>query len=153
MKTVIIPSDFTMKSIEMAEAIVRGSKEETRIIFIHLFHVADDIQDLLFSNYRKREYDFVSEEFWKECNMLKSLYPQALKSTKVEFFYGNKLAHFKNFLEYNEADMMAYSKSYGIPKISKSSIDALPVILKSGLPLIDTDLISVPEFQDEEQNA
>ncbi len=153
MKTLIIPSDFTTKSIEMAEAIVSGSKEETRIIFIHLFHVADDIQDLLFSNYRKREYDFVSEEFWKACNLLKSLYPEVLKSTKVEFFYGNKLAHFKNFLEYNQADEMVYSKSYGIPKISKSSIDALPVIMKCGLPLIDADAVMEPAMQDEVQHA
>lgn len=139
MKTIIIPSDFSMESFQVAEVIVRNSSERTRILFTHLFHVADDIQDLLFSNYRKKEYEFVSLKFRQECDMLKNLYPEILKNVRIEFFYGSKLASFKNFLDYNQADYIAYSKSYGIPKLSKSSIDALPVIMKCGLPLIETD--------------
>jgi len=142
MKTVIIPSDFSAESVQVAEAIVRNASEEVNILFIHLFHVADDIQDLLFSNYRKKEYEFVSEEFRHECEILKEVYPSTLKSIKIEFFYGSKLAVFKNFLDYNNADYIGYSKRYGMPKLSKSSIDALPVIMKCGLPLIDADKIN-----------
>ncbi|SEI43534.1 hypothetical protein SAMN04487995_0706 [Dyadobacter koreensis] len=142
MKTVIIPSDFSAESVQVAEAIVRNASEEVNILFIHLFHVADDIQDLLFSNYRKKEYEFVSEEFRHECEILKEVYPSTLKSIKIEFFYGSKLAVFKNFLDYNNADYIGYSKCYGMPKLSKSSIDALPVIMKCGLPLIDADKIN-----------
>jgi hypothetical protein len=148
MKTIIIPSDFSIDSIQVAETVVRNAKEEVKILFIHLFHVADDIQDLLFSNYRKKEYEFVSDEFRHECDMLKNVYAGKLKSVTIEFFYGSKLAVFKNFLDYNKADFIAYSKSYGIPKLSKSSIDALPVVLKSGLPLIDADEINKSAFSD-----
>lgn len=148
MKTIIIPSDFSIDSIQVAETVVRNAKEEVKILFIHLFHVADDIQDLLFSNYRKKEYEFVSDEFRHECDMLKNVYAGKLKSVNIEFFYGSKLAVFKNFLDYNKADFIAYSKSYGIPKLSKSSIDALPVVLKSGLPLIDADEINKSAFSD-----
>lgn len=146
MKTIIIPCDFSMESFHVAETIVRNSKEQVKILFIHLFHVADDIQDLLFSNYRKKEYEFVSAEFRQECKMLTNLYPDILKSVKIEFFYGNKLAVFKNFLDYNQADFIAYSKSYGIPKLSKSSIDALPVIMKCGIPVLDSEEISSSIF-------
>lgn len=141
MKTVVIPSDFNVESIQVAEAIVRDSNEEVRIIFTHLFHVADDIQDLLFSNYRKKEYEFVTETFRQECKILEHVYSDRLKSTAIEFFYGSRLASFKNFLDYNEADCIAYSESYGVPKLCKSSIDALPIIKKCGLPLINTDHI------------
>ena len=148
MKTVVIPSDFNVESIQVAEAIIRNSKEEVRLIFIHMFHVADDIQDLLFSNYRKKEYEFVSEAFKNECKILKDLYPESLKSFKIEFFYGSRLASFKNFLDYNEADIIAYSERYGIPKLSKSSLEAMPIIKKCGLPLINTDLIRETEMAD-----
>ena len=148
MKTIIIPSDFSIESIQVAETIVRNAKEEVRILFIHMFHVADDIQDLLFSNYRKKEYEFVSDEFRHECDMLKNVYTGRLKSITVEFFYGSKLAVFKNFLDYNNADFIAYSKRYGMPKLGKSSIDALPVIQKCGLPLIDADEINNSVFSD-----
>jgi hypothetical protein len=140
MKTIVIPSDFSLESVHVAEAIVRNERNEVQIIFTHLFHVADDIQDLLFSNYRKKEYEFVSSEFNRQIAILKSMHPNLVR-IKTEFFYGSKLAGFKNFLDYNEADEIAYSGSYGIPKLSKSSIDALPVIKKCGIRLVDTDLI------------
>lgn len=149
MKTVVIPSDFTIDSIHVAETIVRNANEETDILFIHLFHVADDIQDLLFSNYRKKEYEFVHQEFYDECEMLKNVYSGKLKDTRIEFFYGNKLASFKNFLDYNRADYIAYSKKYGMPKLSKSSIDALGVVKKCGLPLVDVDQIVATVFSTE----
>ncbi|MCE7043519.1 hypothetical protein [Dyadobacter sp. CY312] len=147
MKTIVIPSDFSLDSVQVAEAIVRNEKNEVRIIFTHLFYVADDIQDLLFLSYRKKEYEFVSDEFNREVSILKSMHPH-LVSVKTEFFYGGKLAGFKNFLDYNEADGIAYSESYGIPKLSKSSIDAMPVLRKSGIRLINTDAINEAEFAD-----
>jgi hypothetical protein len=140
MKTIVIPSDFSTESIQVAETILRNNKTEIRFVFTHLFHVADDIQDLLFSNYRKKEYEFVSDEFNKQVQILKSVYPH-LVSVKTEFFYGSKLAGFKNFLDYNDAESIAYSESYGVPKLSKSSIEAMPVMKKCGMHLINTDKI------------
>lgn len=142
MKTILLPSDFSMESVHVAETVVRESTEDLRLVFTHLFHVADDIQDLLFSSYREKEYELVPEEFWKECTILKDLYSKKLLSIKVAFYYGNKLASFKNFLDYHQADCIAYSESYGIPKLKKSSIEALPVLKKCGLPLLNTDLIA-----------
>ncbi|MCE7059983.1 hypothetical protein [Dyadobacter sp. CY343] len=143
MKTVMIPTDFTNESIQVAEAIVRDSNEEVKIVFTHLFHVADDIQDLLFSGYREKEFEFVSEDFWADCKSLKEEYSDTLKSVKIDFFYGNKLAALRNFMEYHEVESIAYSESYGFPKLNKSSLDAFPVLKKSGVKMINADLISV----------
>jgi len=150
MKTIVIPSDFSMESVQVAEAIIRNETADLKIIFTHLFHVGDDIQDLLFSNYRKKEYEFVSGEFRRECKILKDMHPH-LKAIKTEFFYGSKLAAFKNFLDYNDAYAIAYSESYGVPKLSKSSIEAMPVVKKAGLKLINTDQISEAAFSDATQ--
>jgi hypothetical protein len=144
MKTVVIPGDFSRETIQVAQVFTRNAQEDFSIVFTHLFHVADDIQDLLFSTYRKKEYDFVSEDFWRECHILKDLYGKRLKSIKVEFFYGNKLAAFKNFLDAQNADFIAYSETFGLPKLCKSSLDALPVIKKSGITLIDIDTLEEP---------
>lgn len=146
MKTVIIPSDFSEESIQVAKAVVSKEKSDVRVIFTHLFHVADDIQDLLFSNYRKKEYEFVSDEFRSKCEELKEMYGSKLKEVKIEFFYGNKLASFKNFLDYNEADYFAYSERNGIPRLCKSSIEALPVIKRCNLSLLNVDEMEEPEL-------
>ncbi|NIJ53745.1 hypothetical protein [Dyadobacter arcticus] len=148
MKTVMIPTDFTKEGIQVAEAILRDANEDVKIIFTHLFHVADDIQDLLFSGSREKEYELVSEQFWGDCKMLKRMFAENLLSIRIDFFYGNKLASFKNFLEYHEINFIAYSESYGIPKLNKSSLDALPVLKKCGLPVINTDLINISAFSE-----
>lgn len=142
----MIPTDFTSEGILIAEAIVRDSNEEMKIVFTHLFHVADDIQDLLFSGYREKEYELVSENFWSDCKSLKDEYSNILKSIKIDFFYGNKLAALKNFMEYHEVDCIGYSESYGFPKLSKSSLDTFPVLKKSGMPLMNADLVSIAGF-------
>ncbi len=148
MKTVVIPTDFTNEGIQIAEAVVRDVQEEIRVVFTHLFHVADDIQDLLFSTYREKEYELISEEFWRECRMLKDTYSDQLASIKIDFFYGNKLALLKNFLEYYETDFIAYSEQYGIPKLTKSSLDAMPVLKKTGYTMINADMIRVSALAD-----
>ena len=148
MKTLMIPTDFTNEGIQIAEAMVRDLNEEVKIVFTHLFHVADDIQDLLFSGGREKEYELVSEDFWANCKVLKDIYASQIKSIKIDFFYGNKMAALRNFLEYHQADMIVYSENYGIPKLNKSSLDALPVFKKCGVTLINTDLINVSALAD-----
>lgn len=144
----MIPTDFTNEGIQIAEAIVRDVQDEVRVVFTHLFHVADDIQDLLFSTYREKEYELVPEEFWQECRILKDSYSDKVASIKIDFFYGNKLALLKNFLEYYDTDIIAYSEQYGIPKLTKSSLDALPVLKKTGYTMINADMVRVSSLAD-----
>lgn len=148
MRTVVIPTDFTNEGIQIAEAIVRDVQDEVRLVFTHLFHVADDIQDLLFSTYREKEYELVPEEFWQDCRILKDSYSDKVASIKIDFFYGNKLALLKNFLEYYDTDIIAYSEQYGIPKLTKSSLDALPVLKKTGYTMINADMVRVSSLAD-----
>ncbi len=148
MKTIVIPSDFTLESVQVAEAIVRNEHEQIRIVFTHLFHISDDIQDLLFSTYRKKEHEYVSANFQRELSMIKSIYPQ-LAEVKIEFFYGGRLASFKHFLEYHGAETIGYSEKLGVNALCKSSIDALPIIKKCGLPLVNADLIAAGTFSHE----
>jgi len=94
-----------------------------------------------------KEYELVPEEFWQECSMLKDTYPD-LASIKIDFFYGNKLALLKNFLEYYETDYIAYSEQYGIPKLTRSSLDALPVLKKTGYTMINADMVRASSLAD-----
>ena len=148
MKTILIPTNFTNDSIEVAETIVADANENVNLVFTHLFHVADDIQDLLFSGSREREHELVSTDFKEACNVLKENAQGKINTIKIDFFYGNKLASLKNFLEYHEVDFIAYSESKGVPKLNKNSLDALPVLKKCGITLVNTDLISIDSFSE-----
>jgi hypothetical protein len=45
-------------------------------------------------------------------------------------------------------DFIAYSERLGVPKLNKTSLDALPVLKKCGLPLVDTDLINIDSLSE-----
>jgi hypothetical protein len=140
MKTVMIPTNFTGEGIHVAEAILRDMNDEVKIVYTHLFHVAEDIQDLLFSGSREKEYELVPREFWAECQAMKESFSQKLRSIRIDFFYGNKLAALKNFMEYHDVAFIAYSEQLGIPKLTKNSLDALPILQKAGVPIVNVDL-------------
>ncbi|WP_205748095.1 hypothetical protein [Dyadobacter luticola] len=148
MKTIMIPSDFSHESILTSESIVRNMDEDVKIVFTHFFHIADDIQDLLFSNTRDKEYELVSEDFWSDCKVLKDGYSEKLISIRIDFFYGNKLAALRNFLEYHDVNFIAYSENHGFPKLNKTSMDAFPILQKAGITMINTDLIHTAEQTD-----
>lgn len=137
MKTIVIPSDFSQNSVDVAETVIRNSDESVKIIFTHLFRTGDGIQEMLFSTYRKKEYEYVSEAFRQQCDILQDLFGRRFHSYEIDFFYGNRLAPFKNFLDYHGADGIAYSVDYGVPALCKSSLDAIKVVQKAGLPLYE----------------
>lgn len=140
MNTILIPTDFSEASLNTTAIVLANSTGDMNIVFTHLFAIPDGIQDLFFGNYRKKESQFETEAFRRGCTKLQ-LGHKNLKSTKVEFFYGNTLAMFKQFLAYHNITAIAYSEKAGVKKISKSSIDALRIIKKCGYELINTDVL------------
>ena len=84
---------------------------------------------------RSREYEFVSEDFYNECAMLKRKYPQ-LSQIKIDFLYGSTLSMFKNYLEEHEINSVLEPSSCSLGKINKTSLDQEVLVKRSGLPLL-----------------
>lgn len=149
MVRILMPSDFSETSVRHFKSLKEYFKEDFDILFTHLFYLPDGIQDLLFSSYRLREYDFITDHFLSEYKKLE--FPVEI-SDKTEmpvlFFYGNTLAHFKNFLRANAIDLIAYSEKDPVSKLSKASIVPLnKIIRKCGIPLLNLDTINNQQKQ------
>lgn len=145
METILIPTDFSKSALHVAEIALQRADKPLHIVFTHLFQVPDSIQDLLFSTYRKKEYDFVTLAFSEGIKDLKRLYPHKIEQLSIRFFYGNTLALFKRFLETEKISYVMYSGTSEIKKLSKNSHKALPIIRKCGLKLVDVDTLRIPE--------
>lgn len=143
MKTIFIPSDFSNHSLEVAQATIAAIDEDICLMFVHMFRIPDTTQDLLFSSYRRADAKYVSEKFKYEAEEMKDLFSHKVKTVKIDFFYGKTVALFKNYLNYNNVSLIAYSSKNGVGRLSKSSIDPLPVVKKSGYKHIDIDSVEV----------
>lgn len=143
MKTIFIPSDFSNHSLEVAQAAIEAIDEDICLMFVHMFRIPDSTQDLLFSSYRRADAKYVSEKFKYEAGELKNLFPHKVKKVTIDFFYGNTLALFKSYLNYNNVFLIAYSSKNGVGELCNSSIDPLPIVKKSGYKYIDIDSVEV----------
>ncbi|MBD1393176.1 hypothetical protein [Mucilaginibacter glaciei] len=138
MKTILIPTDYQAISLNSVDAVCSQLKgEDLNLIFIHLFKLSDSVTDLLMLSNRSREYEKVNDAFYERLTRMQAQYPQ-IKSVRIEFFYGSTLSMFRNFLEANEVDAVAYDQNSAANPIHKSSIDPSVLVSKTGLPIIST---------------
>ncbi|WP_207422294.1 hypothetical protein [Desertivirga brevis] len=145
MQTILIPTSFQLKSFDCISTISRQFKgQEISILFTHMFKLSDSISDLLMLSRRVKEYEYVSEDFYRECHELK-LNCAEVKSVGIEFFYGGTLAAFKNFLETHEVDFILDPVSCNCTPLNKSSIDPSVLINRANLPILELQKISHQE--------
>ncbi|RFZ85948.1 hypothetical protein DYU05_10290 [Mucilaginibacter terrenus] len=136
MKTILIPTDYQPDALKCIQGItnqVRG--EGINLVFVHMFKLSDSENDLLMLSRRSREYERVSDEFYKQLRDIRAQNPQ-IYNVKLEFLYGSTLGMFRNFLDANEVDMILESESCSFGAIHKSSINPDVLVQKSGLPVL-----------------
>lgn len=137
MKNILIPTDFTVRSLDLVKAAVyAGINEPMNILLVNFFKMSDSIQELMMLSKRMKEYEHISDEFREVCKELEERYPARINSIRVECFYGSTIAVFKNYLYGRSISMIIYDEHYRFTKVNKSSIDPLNIIKKSGCPLL-----------------
>ena len=149
MKTILIPTDFNTESVKIIDAIVLMNKpENVGLIFMHAFGLSDSISDMLMLSRRSRDYEIISEEFYIQMELYRQKYPNHIQFIGIEYFYGNTVAAFKNFIEGVNADCIAYPKEYNFKSINKFSIDPSTLTKRCGCEVFEVD---INEFSSEEK--
>ena len=139
MKTILIPTDYQSSAFDCIPSVVSQlQSEEIRLVFVHMFKLSDSVTDLMMLSRRSREYEKVSDEFYRGCNQAKAQYPQ-IGNIKIEFLYGSTLSMFKNFLEDNEVDAVLETQPSTFSPIHRSSINPMVLVQKCGLPVISVN--------------
>lgn len=147
MQTILVPTDYKLEALDCVPALCRQFKnEELTVVFVHLFKVSDSITDLLMLSRRSRELAQISDEFYNCCAKLSIANPNL--KIKLEFFYGNRLSMFKNFLDANEVTLVLDPCDCSVSKLHAFSIDPEPLIRRSGLPVTSLRGHLAAEFQD-----
>lgn len=124
MKTILIPTDFTVHSLDIIVATVEKYKNERlNIVLMHGLTMPDSIMDLMLLSRNNDRYKLITREFENACLIIKNKYASVLEQITIKFMHGNSRAMFRSFLDANKVDMIVYPQDYLLCKACESSID------------------------------
>ncbi len=150
MKTVLIPTDYRTQSLEyIPQLLAKFYPEEVEVVMVHLMSLTDCVRELLMLSRRSAEYKHISDDFYKACITLKNEHQGQLSNIRLEFFYGNTTAAFKNFIELHEIDAVLQLNGYHYVKLNKASINPAEMLNRCGKKVakINTTELEKKQFE------
>ncbi|NCD70120.1 hypothetical protein [Mucilaginibacter agri] len=155
MKTLLIPTDFKLQSLNCIPQLAKQVyPHKLNVLMVHMLGITDSISELLMLSRRSAEYRHIPDAFYRACNEIRSNETNNVIDIHIEFFYGNTVAAFKNFLDANDVHAIVNLQNYDYELLTEKSIDPAVLIYRGGKPIIDADptlpiTTQVPELKEE----
>lgn len=135
-RTVLIPTDFTIKSLSTIQALMENEHgEEVNIVLLHILDLEYDIIELLFLNQFVKPYSLISDEFDEACEVLKKKHQSKLLSLSIRFAYNDGKGYLRNVLESESVGEIVISEAIELGLPSKRSVPMIKVLKSLGYPV------------------
>lgn len=125
MKVILIPTDFSVKSLNVLTQGLNQEQDDVQIVFCYEYNLSSSITDLLFFSKQKKLQSLISDKFSNALEITRNSYAPKIKGMEFDFFYGGNKQAFKNFLEAKKVDQVWYN-----PSLAKSSNSLLIKLLE-----------------------
>jgi len=137
MTNILIPTDLTAESLQLAErALSALEPRNANIILFHVFDLPSSAFDLLVPGRRKPYADAMNDSFRQACKQLKEQHLKAVQKVYFKYLEGNSSRLFRNFVDANEIDMIICPDDFNFHPIHPLSVDPRPLIRKSGIRVV-----------------
>jgi hypothetical protein len=144
MKTLLIPTDFKLESLNAVSRLVETHyPEKLNIVMVHLLGITDAMGELALLSRRSAEYRLISDEFYNTCTRLKQHHTDTIENIGITFFYGYTMAAFRNFLDANAIDAIVQLDGYDFELLTEKSINPNNLIHRSGKEILLTSTKAV----------
>jgi hypothetical protein len=142
MKNILIPTDFSIRSLSYVHSIIaQHPYEQVNIIFMHALEMPDSLFDLITYTRNSRHTELITADFQDGCEIIRNKYSSAISQLKVEFFHGNTNAAFRNFLQAQNIDLIIQTADLEYNTPSKRSYDPAKLISKCKYPVMKIQLL------------
>lgn len=139
-KKILIPTDFSVKSLRLVREAIEQTKEENlEIILIHGAYLPTSITDLLFFSKTKLINSLQTQEFIDACRLIKSKYQSNIHSLYVDIIFGNNRSYFHTYLEKNQISEIFIPLNYKMNFKHKHSFNPLPLFKKCPIKVTAID--------------
>jgi hypothetical protein len=137
-KHVLIPTDFTVKSLQVVRyALEDAGTARLNILLFHMVDIPHSITDLLFFSKEQLRKKLINQDFKDACAVLRNKYASSVADIQCEVFYGSTAAVFENYVDARKVDVIMYNKSLALKKIDARSVDSYALIRRCHKPLMD----------------
>jgi len=137
LKTVIVPTDFTIESLSVVKTILNNSEEDQKfnIILLSGALLNDSIMDLMFFSKNKYIKEISSPEFDDAYLIIKNKYESKINSFRKDIFTGFTQSAFDNYVEANKVEE-AWLTNSSDGKADKATNHLLAFVKKSPLKIL-----------------
>lgn len=140
MKTLLVPTDFDLVSLKVIpHLLAKYRNDKISIIFVHLMSITDCERELMMLSRRSAEYRHIPDTFYHTCSVLRNNDEQII-DIRIEFFYGNTVSAFKNFLEANGINQVIMLSRYDYDMLESHSIQPGQLLKQSAISPMWIDL-------------
>ncbi|GGH79014.1 hypothetical protein HNQ91_005201 [Filimonas zeae] len=124
MKNILIPTDFTVHSLDTIVATVEKYKAgQLHILLMHGLSMPDSITELMMFSRNNDRYKLITKEFEDACKIIKNRYASVIQSITLRFMHGSTRHVFRNFLLANHIDLIVFPADYTLQKACDNSVD------------------------------
>lgn len=137
MKHIVIPTDFTVASLQPVHTVVKcyHPENKVKISLLHLLEVPGGIQDLLTRPTNSILKNIITEEFKTACQVLQAKYSSCIVEFDIMIKYGSTTAYLNNLLEGHAIDAFWVAENYSFKRTSKQSVDVYRLVKKLRFPV------------------
>lgn len=139
-KTILIPTDFTVNSLNILKTILiqNEAKQTFNVILLHGMSLSDSIRDLLFFSKSKQIDSLTNPEFEEAYEVIRNKFDSQISSLRIDLFTGYNLSAFNNYLEGNKVEQIFISDKKPV-LTNKNSFDLSRFIEKCQVQVTKVD--------------
>lgn len=146
MKHILVPTDFTIRSLQTVQAVAdHFNGEPIRITLFHLLDMPSGIGDLLFRTTKNIKENIITSDFKTAYQVIVNKYQSTIKEMKIEFGQGNTAAYLSNVFEGLKIDAVFVPTNVAFEFTNNNSIDMLPLIYKTKYKVIEIPQQPAPQ--------
>ncbi|MGC3943048.1 MAG: universal stress protein [Chryseolinea sp.] len=132
MQHVLIPTDFTIESLNLLKAAATMNTRPKRIILFHAVELTDSITELLFFSKSAFIESISNKDFVTASKIIHNRYASTITSVEIDLFIGRGHRAFENFVAGNGVDLIVIPEAYTFRMPSNRSVDPLRFIHRTG---------------------
>jgi hypothetical protein len=131
MKRILVPTDFTLHSIDLAALAAKAIDSKVDIYLFHAFEMPGSLTETIRYGYGT----LMSENLRIKCKKIKT---QNSNISNISFrpMYGTTDAAFRNYAEANQVDLIVLPQGYKYNSVNSRSVNPVRMFRRSGIGIL-----------------
>jgi hydroxyacyl-ACP dehydratase HTD2-like protein with hotdog domain len=135
MTNVLIPTDFTVRTLDIVTAAAQNIPGKLNVFMFHAFDMPDSLIDAMHRTGLNSHYNLITEELRMKCRQIKAACPD-VSNISFRLMFGTTVAAFKNFAEANDIHVIVYPAGYSFLPVVRESVNPDRMFLKSRITVL-----------------